>query len=45
MLNLTPANINDTEYNIYGTSILGNEQKKIKIKPLKIIKKHKIKKI
>ena len=26
MLNLSPANINDTEYNIYGTSILGSSK-------------------
>ena len=39
MLNLTPANINDTEYNIYGTSILGNEQKKNKNKTIKNNKK------
>ena len=35
MLNLSPANLNDTEYNIYGTPILGNNKEGFSVKKSK----------
>ena len=35
MFNLSPANINDTEYNIYGTSILGSNKEGFTVKKSK----------